>query len=900
MAMGRPEGLATAGPIARHDQLDDLQRAERVMQLTRWVAVVFAAVQVLTYKTLPYPDGFQRTGLVLIAMLAVANLVLAVASRATTTVRAGLLVAGVGLAVDVAVASGFVWLYTFDTSTAIWAVLYILPLEGAIRFGLGGALNTWLATTALYVAREVWGSGHYGYRLATESITFRMGVLLLISLVAGMMARDLMRQRTLAEAAGHRYAGLVEGLDAIIWESDPGTQGFTFVSKEAERLLGYPVEDWLTMPDFWSKHLHPEDAERVIQHADARVAAGHDYEHEYRMIAADGRSVWLHDAAKVERDEGRPVRLRGIMVDVTEHKQAESALRESEQRFRSAFNGAGTGMALVGVDGRFLRVNHELVRLTGYTEEELLASSFLGITHPDDQAAGRMLIRRMLAGAQRSFLYEKRYLHKSGGLIWVLVSASLVSDDEDRPLYFIAQVQDITERKRAEELLEHQALHDPLTGLPNRTLLLDRLSMAIGRCKRSGASAAVLFLDLDRFKLVNDSLGHDAGDALLVAVARRLQSVLRPQDTAARFGGDEFVIVCEDVGQPEDATRIAGRINDLLSAPFALPEGETFLTASIGIALSGSHDDDSPESLLRDADSAMYRAKELGKARAELFDQHLRERANTRLSLANSLHRAQEREEFRLLYQPIVDLRSGRYVAAEALLRWDQPGRGLVPPSEFIPLAEETGLIVPIGLWSLRAAAAQAIAWRSELGVEQPVAVSVNLAARQLLHPELPKLLETILIDTGLDPSLLHLEITESALLDDSGTGMAALASLRRLGVSLHVDDFGTGYSSLSYLRRFRVDALKIDSSFVDGLGRSSEDTEIVGAIISMARALGLKTIAEGVETAQQLAELQRLGCDQAQGFYLAMPQEGETLAPILRRGPVMVDLTAKVTPGRS
>ncbi len=890
---GLPGGdRAESGVV--HGELDDLRHTENIMQITRWVATAFAVVQVLTYRTLPYPEGFQQRGIALCVFLGVGNIALTIVSRRVENVRWARVVALVGLALDAFVANGFVWLYTFDASSALWAVLFILPLEGAIRFRMRGAIGVWVATAAIYTARELWGSAHYGYRFAAESISYRMGINLLIALVVGLMARDLTRQRRAGEDAGQRYEKLVEGLDAIVWECDANTLMFTFVSGEAERLLGYPVEEWTSTPQFWRSHLHPDDAERALDTTLHAAAMGLDHELEYRFIAADGRSVWLHDVAKAELDrDGRPKQLRGIMVDITERKHAESALRESEERFRTAFNAAGTGMALVGLDGRFLRVNDELVRLTGYTPSELLATSFISITHPDDQAAGRSLIRRILTGGQRTFLLEQRNVHKSGAIVWVTVSASLICDDENRPLYLIAQVQDITERKRAEALLEHQALHDPLTGLPNRTLLLDRLRHAIGRAKRTNAAAAVLFLDLDRFKLVNDSLGHDAGDQLLVAVARRIESVLRPQDTAARFGGDEFVIVCEDVTAPEDAAHIADRVAEALTTPFALPDGETFLTASIGIAIS-RNEADTPESLLRDADAAMYRAKERGKARYELFDEVLRERAAGRLKLVNSLHRAQERGEFKMLYQPIVDLDTDKFVAVEALLRWQQ-GKALVPPSEFIPLAEETGLIVPIGLWTLREACRQAEAWRIARPTAEPLAISVNLSPRQLAVKEFSKMISDVLDETGCSPSQLRLEIGENTLMDDPRSTLAVLDSLRKLGVSVYVDDFGTGYSSLNYLKQFNVDALKIDSSFVDRLGRDSEDTAIVAAIISMAKALGLKTVAEGVETAQQLAELRRLGCDQAQGFYFAIPQEGETLGAVLERGPILPKLTTTV-----
>lgn len=860
-------------------------RGERVMYAARWVAAVFAVLQITLYSTLPYPPGIQRLGYLLAAGLAVFNLGLILAGRELRTVTGARLVAATGLIGDALVAAGFVWLYTFDSSAAIYSVLYIIPLEAAMRFQLAGALSMWAFTAALYTAKEIWGSAKYGYAVTVESISFRMGVGFIIAVIGGLIARDLFRQRQQAEIATERYEGLVNGVEAIVWEFDPKSMRFTFVSGEAERMLGYSPEE-MTDPRFWRSVIHPDDRARVNEHVRVLSREGGQDECEFRMIAADGHSIWLHDVATGEPGaEGRPACVRGIMVDVTESKQAEAALQESERRFRTAFNGAGTGMALIGIDGRFLRVNDELVRITGHSEAELLETSFISITHPEDQASARSLIRRMLSGGQRTVLDEQRYVHKTGTVVWVMVSASLVVDDADRPLYFIAQMQDITERKRAEDLLEHQALHDPLTGLPNRTLLLDRLNHALARCRRTKRMAAVLFMDLDRLKLINDSLGHEAGDMILTAVARRIETTLRPQDTAARHGGDEFVIVCEDLDSAEQAVTIADRVGEILAAPFALPAGEAFLTASIGIAISRPGGD-TPDSLLRDADAAMYRAKEKGKARYELFDDLLRQRAADRLRMVNDLHRAQERGEFELVYQPVVDLETNRYVCVEALLRWRQ-GRSLVPPLEFLNLADETGLIVPIGTWALRNASAQIAEWnRARPADHPPLYLSVNLSPRQLLAPGLVESVKEILADTGAEASWIRLEITEQALSAGSHA-LDILAGLRLLGIGVFVDNFGTGYSSLSFLRQFPFDGIKIDGSFISRVDSNEADKSIVRAVIAMANGLGVRTVAEGVESAEQAAILTELGCDEGQGYYFYVPAEPQTLAPVLERGPV-------------
>jgi diguanylate cyclase (GGDEF)-like protein/PAS domain S-box-containing protein len=440
------------------------------------------------------------------------------------------------------------------------------------------------------------------------------------------------------------------------------------------------------------------------------------------------------------------------------------------------------------------------------------------------------------------------------------------------------------ERKESEDRLAHQSFHDPLTDLPNRTLFLDRLGQALARSRRTGHGAAVLFLDLDRFKTINDSLGHELGDELLVAIARRLESVIRPGDTIARFGGDEFTVVCEELppGRArERAGEIAARLSTELADPFVLQGGEIYLGASIGIAVAVTGEE-RPEELLRDADAAMYHAKEQGRGRFVVFDDAMRARALARHAIETALHRAVERGEFRVFYQPIVSLTHERCVGAEALVRWQHPERGLVTPGEFVPLAEETGLIIGLGSWVLEEAARQAARWQEE--TSEPFFVSVNLSARQLAQPDLAEAIASALDAANLEPDRLCLEITESVLMDDADVTLAALERVRALGVRFSIDDFGTGYSSLAYLKRFPVDAVKIDRSFTDGLGIDAGDTAIVSAVIGLSHALGLDVVAEGVETEAQLAELSLLGCDQAQGYLFATPRPPSDLRGVIGR----------------
>jgi diguanylate cyclase (GGDEF)-like protein/PAS domain S-box-containing protein len=437
------------------------------------------------------------------------------------------------------------------------------------------------------------------------------------------------------------------------------------------------------------------------------------------------------------------------------------------------------------------------------------------------------------------------------------------------------------ERWRVEESIRHNALHDPLTGLPNRTLFLNRLAHVFAKREATSSSAAVMFLDIDNFKLVNDSLGHEIGDRLLRAIAPRLSDALRPSDTLARFGGDEFVVLCEEVTDGRDALQVAERLQTVLAAPFDLDGEEHVLSASIGVALANGRYA-TPEEAMRDADAAMYRAKERGRANCELFDDAMRERALGRLRMENALRGVVERDELCVYYQPVVSIDDGATVGVEALLRWQHSGLGPVSPLEFIPIAEDTGLIIEIGRWVLEEVCHQAVRWEEELGENAPV-VSVNLSPRQVAHAELVPTVARVLEQTGLDPERLALEITENVLITEADSPWNTLQSLKRLGVKLMLDDFGTGYSSLSYLKRFPVDVLKIDRTFVDGLGREAEDSAIVEAVIGMARTLDLGVIAEGVETLEQAERLRALGCERAQGFWYGRPRPAAEITPLLR-----------------
>jgi len=546
----------------------------------------------------------------------------------------------------------------------------------------------------------------------------------------------------------------------------------------------------------------------------------------------------------------------------------------AEERLRAAFDRAPIGMVLADLGTqRILSVNRALCQILGRDEAELVATTWKAITYPGDLEREELEYQRMAAGDLSSFTVERRYARPDGSQVWALFSASVVVGVGGQPSLLIGQVVDLTARKEAETLLAHQALHDHLTGLPNRALFLDRAARAIELGRRRGDGVAVLFLDLDRFKVINDSLGHEAGDRLLQATADRLAEAIRPTDTLARMAGDEFAVLCEDVASVEDAVGVASRLLGCLERPVALGASEVVISASVGVALPRGDETD-PEALVRDADTAMYMAKEKGRGRVEVFDETLRKRAVRRLETESGLRRAIEGDELRLAYQPQVDLTTGHLAGIEALVRWEHPERGLLPPSEFIGVAEDTGLVNAVGAWVLREAAAQLARWRRAYPHMVEVAMAVNLSARQLTDPDLIADVEAA-VTAASGGAPLCLEITETALLESASPAGETLRRLKTKGVLLGIDDFGTSYSSLSNFTRLAPDFLKVDRTFVDGLGVDPHDSAIVAAVINLAHTLGLFVIAEGVESNEQVERLRTLGCDLVQGFVVSKPLPG-------------------------
>ena len=606
-------------------------------------------------------------------------------------------------------------------------------------------------------------------------------------------------------------------------------------------------------------------------------------------VALDGHAEgvrWFEFNIRRTRQAGGELLLL-IGQDVTFRRQARLRLQESEAFFRLTFSQAAVGIALLSREGRFLRVNRKLSDIVGFSEIELLQRFFHQITYPDDLLEDRAIVASLAAAEIGDFQRETRYVRKDGRTVWVAVSASTMREAASGQLRLILAVEDISRRKEAEEALLRMANHDALTGLPNRALLQDRLAQAVCKAQRARREVGVMFIDLDRFKHVNDSLGHEAGDQLIIEIARRLAGCLRESDTVARQGGDEFVVVLDDLAGPEDAALVAQKVLDRLFQPLVLCGQEVFPTGSIGIALYPRDGEDSA-ALLKAADSAMYRAKAVGGNHYHFYAADMGMQSQAHLRLETGLQRGLLQDEFVLHYQPQVDTASGRIVGLEALLRWQPQGGALVAPSDFIPLAEETGLIVPIGEWVLATALRQqARLVRQGLA---PLRMSVNMSARQFRQQDAAARVARLLVESGCDPSCLTLEITESVLMENPAAAIETMARLAAMGVQLAIDDFGTGYSSLAALRRFPIHSLKIDRSFVGDIGvvgggpeADADNAAIVKAVIALARTMKLDVIAEGVETGGQQAFLGAHGCHRMQGYWFSRPLAAPEVERLLR-----------------
>ncbi|MEC4805435.1 MAG: PAS domain S-box protein [Jaaginema sp. PMC 1079.18] len=678
------------------------------------------------------------------------------------------------------------------------------------------------------------------------------------------ISRDI-SDRQLAEekfqASEERYRLIAKNMTDLVCLHEPDGR-YRYLSPSCKTLLGYKPEELLGVDPYTL--LHPDDQEKVRRNAHQLNLAGTTTEITHRVRTKTGEYIWLNTATKPILDAaGRVERLLTTSRAVGDRVRAEQALRASEKRLNTIINNTSYGIVIVDNDGIILFVNTAATQIFNRSLEALIGSD-LGIPAMTSEPA------------------ELEILARRDRIINVEIRIKQIEWDNESVK--ILSLQDITERKKTEAQLEHRAYYDILTDLPNRTLFMSQLTQALQRLHNQPSFRfAVLFLDLDRFKIVNDSLGHLAGDRLLVSLTQRLQTILRPLDTLARLGGDEFTILLEDIHSLEEVTDVARRINQALQLPLNVEGMSIVTTVSIGITLSHSGYTQ-PEHLLRDADLAMYRAKEKGRSRYEIFDQEMHSFAVEQLRLEHDLRLAIERGEFLAYYQPIINLHTQAIAGFEGLIRWQHPQQGLIPPDRFIPIAEETGLISVMGEWMLQHSCAQLRTWQTTFPHCEELTMSVNLSSKQLRDAELLTIIDRIITQTEIPSHTLKLELTESMLVDNVTEAIAILDQIRDRGIQLSIDDFGTGYSSLSYLHRFPVNTLKIDKSFVSRMDDRGNNREIVETILALAYQLDLDAIAEGVETQQQLQQLQTLGCQFGQGYYFAPPLSANAVAEFIHQ----------------
>ncbi len=659
------------------------------------------------------------------------------------------------------------------------------------------------------------------------------------------------------------------------WDWDIGGQKLHW-SDETYRIFGLQPQAFGATYEAFLARVHPDDRERVTRAVNAALAGERPYEIEHRIVRPDGTERVVLELAEVTRDAaGQAIQMSGTVQDITERKRTEKDLYLADQVFENSIE----GIIIADVQANILRVNRAFTTITGYGEKEVLGRNprLLRSGRHDAAFFQAMWAALFEYGYWQGEIWNRR---KSGEIYPQWLSMVAIRNEQGETTHYLGVFADLSEKKQAETRLHRLAYYDVLTNLPNRLLLEERLKQALAAASSNNLLAAVLHLDLDRFKAINDTLGHASGDKLLQAVAERLTGNVRGSDTLARFSGDEFAVLLTDVGNQENAALVARKILDALARPFVLDGHEIFITPSIGIAFYPA-DAANKDDLLRNADTAMSHAKAQGGNGYRFYDAKMNAGISQRLTLETGLRHALKRNEFLLYYQPQVDLRSGKIIGMEALLRWQHPERGLVSPAEFIPLLEETGLIVQVGEWVLRAACAQNSAWLAA-GLPR-MRMAVNLSAHQFRQSSLADAVCQALEDSGLAPELLELEITESIMIQDLQTTLTTLNQLHLIGIQISIDDFGTGYSSLSYLKRLPISKIKIDQSFVRDICGDPDDAAIADAVISLGHSLKMQVIAEGVETVEQLDYLRAHGCDEFQGYYFSRPVPAETFAALVR-----------------
>jgi diguanylate cyclase (GGDEF)-like protein/PAS domain S-box-containing protein len=778
--------------------------------------------------------------------------------------------------------------YAFYGSGYPYVVLPVVAWA-ALRFGPKGAAAAVLAVSAIAVPATAAGHGHFAAPANVDALVVLATFIAIVAITAFVLAavvaeRDDMQTALRAantdlegevfariaelHATENRFEALVDGIpDFAIYMLDPDGRVLSW-NAGAERLMGYTADEII---GHTLDRLHrPEDVDagKSALALERARTVGRAEEEAWR-VRADGTMFWARVVITPLIRDGALIGFAKVTHDVTAPRQAQAELQQVATELADAQRAAHIGSFRVDVLGATISYwSEELFRILGL-DPATHTPSFGGLIerlHPHDRPHVEALVGAAF-GTGGSFEVEARIVRGDGDVRVVATSAHVANDSDGQPRYVVGVCQDITTRKATEDALTHLAGHDGLTGLPNRTLVLDRLTVALSRRDRVPGETAVFFVDVDRFKRLNDRFGHAAGDQMLVEIAGRLTAAVRPEDTVGRLGGDEFVIICEGLDQSGIAL-LAPRLMNMLSRPIVVDGEEVTPTASIGIAVSEASVDteETASSLLRDADTAMYQAKDRGRARYEIFDAAMRAAVEARLETESALRRALDGDEIVTYFQPVVDLATGAPVGVEALARWQHPTRGLLLPDQFIPLAEESGLVLPLGRAVLMRACEEVARWRRLAPELATLEVAVNLSARQLLDPGLRAAVEDALAGSGLSPNALCLEITETVLLDDADLAASLLNDLKSMGVQIALDDFGTGFSSLTYLKRLPVDILKIDRSFVMDLG-TARDAAIVSGVIDFADAFGMITVAEGVETIEHARELRNLGCIRAQGY---------------------------------
>ena len=683
------------------------------------------------------------------------------------------------------------------------------------------------------------------------------------------------------------FQQITENIKEVFFIIDSRTDEICYVSPAYEKVWGRSCKSLYESPQSWLLAIHPDDCGEAMGTLETQFRTGEEFQEEYRIIRPDNSICWVRVRAFPIRNVDEKVdRFVGIAEDITRRKNTETALRQTEEHFRLIFEQASIGIAVTDLRGQFQKINPAFSQILAYSESDLLSLTFKNILQIEDCENYQMVIDRLIQSHHINDQVELRCQTGTKEVIDVLLKIVVIYDEFHQPINLQYQLIDITDRKKMEQQLVYDALHDPLTELPNRVLFADRLMRAILCCKaRKDYCYAVLFLDIDRFKVVNDGLGHLAGDKLLVLVTKRLLNVLRPNDTIARFGGDEFVILLDEDCDRQTAIWVADRLQGSLENHFEIEGNRIFVSVSIGITLS-SNQYEHPEDILRDADATMYRAKDKGRARYEVFDESLRSAALSRLKLENELRTGLSQNQFCLFYQPIIDAKSLELKGFEALVRWQHPVHGMISPSSFIPVAEETGLIIILGEMIFDIACQQLAHWRQSGFDTSNFKLSINLSGKQLMDPNLLGIIDRTMFRNHTEPNSIKLEITESVLLEQDYQAINVLNNLRKSGFEISLDDFGTGYSSLSYLQRLPIDTLKIDRSFVQKIQHDvrNKNLAIVQSIITLSHAIGLDIIAEGVETQEQLDKLAALGCESVQGFFFSPPVDSVRASEFLRK----------------